>query len=202
MITENEILELRAWAKFGKLIGGLIHNLNAPLQGLSGNSELLQMMDPDNKIAPRLLRECDRLDGILQGLGYIFEKDANNLDCEISIIDFFKRIEVFYCSNLNFKHKFTKQYDIDENCTLKINNKTFLNVVSEIYSGILSALPDGGSIFIKLTNCNSIIINVTAENDFEIEDQYLKYSQKWIEKVNGKINYEKKVAEAIFTIEY
>ena len=46
-MTDNKLYELEKWAKYGKLMSGLIHNLNTPLMGLSGRIELLEMKYPD-----------------------------------------------------------------------------------------------------------------------------------------------------------
>ncbi len=83
--TINLIAELRVWAKYGKLLSGVIHNLNTPLMGISGRVELLQFKMPDLKGLDQIASQLERINNSLGNLTFMIEKDCGEETTSIDL---------------------------------------------------------------------------------------------------------------------
>jgi len=93
------------WNKYGKLLSGLIHNLNTPLMGISGRVELLALkMGPDDKSIKQITTQVERINNMLTAVGYLVDKDQYDKETEIDIATFLTNYFDFMNADMRFKH--------------------------------------------------------------------------------------------------
>lgn len=124
-ISQEELIRLYQLASVGKLVKGLIHNLNGLLQNLSMDIEMIHLQIPDERqadqgviknILPRTRRigkETERIIELLRATSnrISFEEDnRENADLNTSI----KQELLFLTSNLYFKHNVRTELDFYE----------------------------------------------------------------------------------------
>jgi len=115
-LSNDEFIKLYKLASIGKLVGGLIHNLNGPMQNLGLDIEMafLSLQDEstwDNKTAKgiisrlrRMEEEHERINSLIRTTsaktGDYYDKD-NNL---LNIREFLNQELAYLHTNLYFKH--------------------------------------------------------------------------------------------------
>ena len=146
----KELIDLYKSAKYGKLISGLIHNLNTPIMGISGRLELLQMKNPDLKGLDKIETQLTRINKILKNVTYIIDVDKYQDDHLVSVREVIEQFDIFYNSNMQYKHRREILFDINDNIVADINSSILLNILSLIIDYTLENTEDGGEIKISL----------------------------------------------------
>ncbi|MBN1625124.1 MAG: hypothetical protein JW944_01255 [Deltaproteobacteria bacterium] len=133
-LSRKEIIRLFKLASLGKLIGGLVHNLNGPLQNLGLDMELAgyalkDSPDLDNEgvknIRARLKRmeeEFEQIDRLIKTAsvkaGQNEDDGSNN---RIDINDYLQQELWFLQTDLYFKHNVQKELTFQDNPPLNFN---------------------------------------------------------------------------------
>jgi len=109
----SKLLEERErFAYLGSLLGGMIHNLNNPLNAVMGVSQLMELRLPDDKDIPRLLKYIDELANQLREITskVQFEERMPRIDDLPAWLDQEMR---FYRCHLGFKHGVEVKLELD-----------------------------------------------------------------------------------------
>jgi len=131
-ISIPDLIELFKLVSVGKLVGGLIHNINGPLQNIGLDLEMTRYMlkkgsDPDDdKKDSDLLKRLNRIENELERLNNIIKTASNKVIQNqnkglLNINDFLKQEMMFFDSNLYFKHNVEKKLDLADNPPLTKN---------------------------------------------------------------------------------
>jgi signal transduction histidine kinase len=147
------------WVKYGKLLSGLIHNLNTPLMGVSGRVEILQIKLGEDKGLVQIANQVERINEMLSAVAYLVDKDQYDKVTDIDIGAFLKNYFNFLYSDMRFKHHINKEVEFTS-CKLNINPADLLFVLHTTVDHLLdhsnndSVLtahnPEGGTIEIKM----------------------------------------------------
>ena len=116
----------------GKLIGGLIHNLNGPLQNLGLDIEMASYSlnrtpNLDKKGVEDILARLKRMEDEFERINTIIKEVASRATSEddnsnlVSLHDFFKQEILFLQSNLYFKHNVRTElkFEVDHPSSFK-----------------------------------------------------------------------------------
>ncbi len=150
MSNKKDIVSLYKSSKYGKLISGLIHNLNTPIMGISGRLELIQMKNQEIKGLDKIETQLSRINRILKNVTYIIDVDKNMNDHLVSIREVIEQFDIFYKSNMNYKHRREIKLDVNNNVVADINASILLNVLSLATDYILDHTQDGALITVSL----------------------------------------------------
>jgi signal transduction histidine kinase len=140
-ISLKDLVKLYEFASIGKVINGLLHNLNSPLQNLGMYIELMnhsrtvsdKAASPsghplDNRLE-RMEEEVDHINHLIKTTFMRANPHEDRHDC-MDLGDFLKRELSFLNSNLYFKHHVQTEVNIAEE----------LPVVSQLPEGLLRGL--------------------------------------------------------------
>ena len=156
------------YVKYGKLLSGLIHNLNTPLMGLSGRVELLQMKFDDEKSFNQINTQLDKINHMLLATAYLLDKDNCDRDLEIDLKAFLENYFSFLYTDMRFKHQIEKELNF-EPFSLSINASDLLNCLHTIVDYILNYIDDKTTLIVNNTTIeNKPVINITLQLNSEI----------------------------------
>ncbi len=122
-LSFNSLIELYKLASLGKVTGGLIHNLNGPLQNIGLDLEMTQYMlkkgaeaggGNESNILPRLRRieeELDRLNTIIKASSNRIMHTYNGL---LNFNDYLEQELLFFNTNLYYKHNVETTLDLGD----------------------------------------------------------------------------------------
>ena len=99
---------------FKSLAAGISHNINSPLGGVIGYSQLGKMKNPNMEIFDTIGKQAQRISDLLIKIA---EKGKSEVNLNIKQINFNKLIEdevSFLSFNLTFKHQVEFKLDLDE----------------------------------------------------------------------------------------
>jgi hypothetical protein len=121
-LSIDDLLRLYKLASIGKLVGGLIHNINGPMQNLGLDIEMaFYSLKDESKwdqntvktIIPRLKRmeeEHDKINSLIRATSARVEDNYNPENSAVSDINEFVKQELSYLhANLYFKHNVQKE---------------------------------------------------------------------------------------------
>lgn len=191
-MTDNKLYELEKWAKYGKLMSGLIHNLNTPLMGLSGRIELLEMKYPDIKGIENLTKHVDTLSNMLKASAYFTDKDANDKEYDTDLHEFIERFDMFMKAHMKYKHGlFVEKELIDVN--ILMNPQRYFNAMYIIIDYILDFTGEEDTFTYKnddkqlslVFNSGSGVYSIN-NNDFE---PIFQTASKLLEEIGKTIKY-------------
>ncbi len=114
-LTVGELLETRErFALLGSMLGGMIHNLNNPLNAVMGVAQLMELRLPGDKDIPRLLKYVDELAQLLRDMTnkVQFEERLPRID---DLAAWLTREMRFYRFHLGFKHGVEVRMELDAN---------------------------------------------------------------------------------------
>ncbi len=174
-VIKDDLLQMRYLEKYGKLIAGLIHNLNTPLMGVQGRLELIKFKMPDMRGLDQALEQLSKINTMLSNMSFLADKDINldrNETIEISkSIDV---IDMLLQSNMEYKHKLeiNKNYSII--CSVNCISKLFYNSIYEILQNCIEVCGESGKIDINLEKENSDVILSISNNKNPIENNILE----------------------------
>jgi len=170
------------YVKYGKLMGGLIHNLNTPLMGCTGRVELLQMKLGEEKNLNQIAIQLDKINSTLISVAYILDKDNSDkimmIDLKILLDHYF----VFLYTDTRFKHQIEKEINLVSQ-TVSINPSTLVNYLHTFFGYLLQYI-EGASV-LEITN--------STENNVHTIHFCMKYddaiNEEVVEPLSNTLNY-------------
>ena len=170
------------YIKYGKLMGGLIHNLNTPLMGCTGRIELLQMKLGEEKNLDQISVQLDKINSTLVSVAYILDKDNSDkimmIDLKILLDHYF----VFLYTDTRFKHQIEKEISLVSQ-TVSTNPSTLVNYMHTFFGYLLMYI-DGASV-LEITNAtenNVHTIYICMKYDDSINEEV-------VEPLNNTLSY-------------
>ncbi len=123
-LSRDDFGEMRRLVSVGKLLGGLIHNLNGPLQNLSmdmdmigfslqqGNTGTDELLRDIRTRLGRMEQELERINRLIRVSGARISLDDDETDY-MNLDDFLQEEIAFLDANLYFKHRVKKEIALD-----------------------------------------------------------------------------------------
>jgi PAS domain S-box-containing protein len=156
--TEQKLLKIQKLESVGVLAGGIAHDFNNILTGVLGNVSLAMVgMNPeDGRI--ELLKECENAVMRAKGLTHqllTFSKGGKPVRRSMEITNLVMETVAFSLRGSNVK----PVYDIQGNLpSVEIDADQISQVIQNIVTNADQAMPDGGSLFVKIdkTKINKI----------------------------------------------
>jgi len=181
------------YIKYGKLLPGLIHNLNTPLMGCSGRIELLQMKMGDDKHLNQITTQLDRINDMLKSVAYLLDKDHIDKDTGFDLKVFLENYYNFMSTDMRFKHHIEKELSFEQ-CNINTNPSALMNYIHTIMHHLLKFIEGASVIQISNTLENSTpCINICMKYDAEIKADFIEPLS------NIKQALEKKLSEEIMS---
>ena len=160
----DQLIELRRWAKYGRLLSGVIHNLNTPLMGITGRVELIGFKMPDLKGLDQISRQLERINDILVPLAYLVDKDLNVERGLCDVSDLIMNVHKLCGASMKYKHHIQVEHEVDEGLLADIIPSALQNALFEISMNAAEALSDEGELLIAATKSNGNIL-IRFENN-------------------------------------
>jgi signal transduction histidine kinase len=152
------------YIKYGKLLSGLIHNLNTPLMGCTGRVELLQMKMGEDKNLSQIATQLDKINSTLISIAYILDKD--NMD-RVTMIDMKNLLDHYFSflqTDMRFKHQVPKNINLNPRM-IKTNPSEFVNYLHKFLDYLLKYL--NGAALLEIDNI--------CDNDKTVLNMCLSY---------------------------
>ena len=161
----------KKFIKYGKLLSGLIHNLNTPLMGISGRIELLQMKFDDEKSFNQINTQLDKITAMLSNAAYLLDKDHSDRPIEIDLLKFLENYFIFINTDSRYKHQMEKELTFQSNVVF-INPSDLLNLLHTIVDYLIGFHDDETTIIAS----NSIegsnpVINITLKRNTDLDQE-------------------------------
>jgi len=132
------------YIKYGKLLGGLIHNLNTPLMGCTGRVELLQMKMEDDRNLNQIAIQLDKINAILVASAYILDKDNTDSVTMIDMKPLLENYFTFLYTDMRFKHQVEKEINLEPR-NIAVNPSELVNYLHTLLDYVLRYL-EGSSV--------------------------------------------------------
>lgn len=145
----EQLVELRRWAKYGRLLSGVIHNLNTPLMGITGRVELIGFKQPDLKGLDQINRQLQRISGILTPLAYLVDKDLNVEKSICDLGELIKHVDNLCKASMKYKHRIQVEHEVEDNLLAELTPSALQNALFELSMNAAEALPDEGELAIR-----------------------------------------------------
>lgn len=173
------------WIKYGKLLSGLIHNLNTPLMGLSGRVELLQMKLGEDKSINQINTQLDRINKMLTSVAYLLDKEQSNKESELDLKVLLENYFSFLGTDMRFKHQLEKDLSF-ENCKVTINASDLIYTLHKIIDFSLDFIDEESNLIVNNSTLNDCaIINICLEFSSNVNKDY-----KLDDFINESINHD------------
>ena len=125
-ISLKEMIDILKMASLGKLMSGLIHNLNSPLQNIGMDIELAAMYLKDNKqvlneITEKLNPRIERMENEFERINQILKRGTINIQLDeyylksMTLTLFIQQVMKMLEANLYFKHNVKKEMNLVPN---------------------------------------------------------------------------------------
>ncbi|MDD4156773.1 MAG: hypothetical protein PHY08_09395 [Candidatus Cloacimonetes bacterium] len=147
MNNDSNICENK-WTKYGKLLSGLIHNLNTPLMGLSGRLELLQMKFDDEKSFKQINTQLDRINSMLTSIGYLLDKEQADSKRMFDLNTFLNNFFTFMSTDMRYKHGTEKELIIND-CMVSVVPNELIFIIYSSVDYLLNFVNDESNIRIE-----------------------------------------------------
>ena len=131
-ISLNDLIGLVRIASLGKLMNGLIHNLNGPLQNLGMDMEMMlhsltgKGLSRDD-LAKNMVTRLNRMEGEFEHINHLIKTTSLKSDPEndyqgyANLNDFLEEELSFLDANLYFKHHVRKEIHLEDNLAALTN---------------------------------------------------------------------------------
>jgi len=144
----------KKYIKYGKLLPGLIHNLNSPLMGISGRFELLQMKFPDEKSLAQITTQIERLNEMLTTVSFLLSKESSESPTENDLKELLEQFVSFMVADKRFKHQVAKETEFEQ-YVIVFNVTDFINLMYHILDYLLGFIDT--ETIIKISNTKNIV---------------------------------------------
>ncbi len=138
---ELELIKSNRLAKIGKLLVGVVHNLNSPLNSIVGYSQFLKEDFPDNKDIDRLHQSAIKISGMVKGLLNKNRNENRSMPQNINVNEVIND-ELEMCEhNLFFKHYIVVNKELSNN--IKYTNAVYSDIslcVANILNNAIDAM--------------------------------------------------------------
>ena len=138
----------KKFIKYGKLLKGLIHNLNSPLMGLSGRIELLQMKVQDEKSFNQINSQLEKINTMLKHTAYLLDKDHTNSVMDVDISFLLENYFGFLYTDMRFKHQVEKELNFESH-TINTNPSEIVNCLHDIIDYLLDYIDDESKLTVR-----------------------------------------------------
>jgi len=203
MIDEKELMNLKKWAKYGKLFSGIIHNLNSPIMGVSGRLELIGFRQPDLKGLDKITTQLDKINEILSSISFLVEKDMNNDIRELDIKEVMEKIDKLYFANMKYKHKMSVETNFENSLLIKTKPTSLINSITTIIEDVVEKCDDDSKMTLSYNSEDgSINILISVNLAFIIDENGFNFvlAKEFAEQISGKIIVENNFSETLITI--
>ena len=156
--------ELRRWAKYGRLMSGIIHNLNTPLMGITGRVELIGFKMPDLKGLDQIAKQLQRINDILVPLAFLVDKDMNIERALTDIKDLITKVDRLCYAHMKYKHRINVELELGDGLLAEVYPTGVVNALYEVCMNAAEALPDDGNLLIGAAHITDTIV-IRIEND-------------------------------------
>jgi hypothetical protein len=188
------------WVKYGKLLSGLIHNLNTPLMGVSGRVEILQIKLGEDKGLVQIANQVERINDMLSAVAYLVDKDQYNKVTDIDIGVFLKNYFGFLYADMRFKHHINKEVEF-VSCKLNFNPADLLFVLHMVVDHLLDHSNNDSLLTAHNTEGGTIEIQMKGDFPAEILDTLsTKKAEKFSDDMTNNYKIESKVVENTVSI--
>ena len=162
------------YIKYGKLLPGLIHNLNTPLMGCSGRVEILQMKMGEDKHLSQMVTQLDRINDMLKAVAFLLDKDLVDKDSGFELKQFLENYFAFLTTDMRFKHQLEKEFNLEQ-CNINTNPSHLMNYIHETLDYFLNFIE--GASLLQISNGtenNTPCINFNLIFDTVINPDYIE----------------------------
>lgn len=115
---EIELLSEKSLASIGLLASGIAHNINTPLMGIYGLSQLLKMRYPDQLEVDDVLAQAERINQIVRNLMWKSRQEQDKSAQELNISQLLREELKFLESDLDYKHNIVKNFSLSNDLPL------------------------------------------------------------------------------------
>jgi hypothetical protein len=196
-ISKDDLIKVYKQASIGKLVGGLIHNLNGPMQNLGLDIEMayFSLRDEPNwdsntagRLISRLKRmedEHDRINALIRATSAKTLDQNENIISLQGIHEYLKQELIYLQTNLYFKHNVqTELIAVDEPPSIPSLTKDSLTALGWFLQALVEEL--------ELQKIKGLTIKITAGNSnlkilFSIQDG--KLSENFLKRLNDASSY-------------
>ncbi len=161
----------KKWIKYGKLLSGLIHNLNTPLMGLSGRVELLQMKFDDEKSFKQINTQLDRINNMLTAVAYLLDKEHTEKESVFDLETFINNFCIFMGTDMRYKHGTDKDVNISP-CKVSVVPQACIFILYSCLDFLLNYINDESNIQIlnKIESKKTVItVSLIFENNHTVQ---------------------------------
>ena len=144
------------YIKYGKLLSGLIHNLNTPLMGMSGRIELLQMKFDDEKSFKQIETQFAKINEMLTSIAALLDKDQTDKDLEFDLKSLLDSYFSFIYTDMRFKHQIEKELSFVP-CNVMTNPSDLINCIHTIVDYLLECSNEDSTLYVDNTSIDGAI---------------------------------------------
>ncbi len=203
MIDEKELMDLKKWAKYGKLFSGIIHNLNSPIMGVSGRLELIAFRQPDLKGLDKITSQIEKINEILSSIAFLVEKDMNNDERDLDLKEVMKNIDKLFFANMKYKHKMSIETNFDDSLMLKTKPTSLINTITNVIEEIVEKCDDDSKMTFNYEEKDGFINVMIAVNQAFIvneEGSNFLLSKEFAEQISAEVVCENNFSDTLITI--
>ena len=203
MIDEKELMDLKKWAKYGKLFSGIIHNLNSPIMGVSGRLELIAFRQPDLKGLDKITAQLDKINEILSSIAFLVEKDMNNDIRDLDIKEVMKNIDKLFFANMKYKHKMSIETNFENSLMIKTKPTSLINSITITMEEVIEKCDDDSKMSLSYLDKDDFIhILLSVNQSFIIDENSFNFilAKEFAEQISGEIICENNFSDTLVTI--
>ncbi len=185
--ADEKMLKIKKLESVGILAGGIAHDFNNLLTGIFGNISLAKMhLKPDDKIFRYIEsaeKAIERATGLTKQL-LTFAKGGDPIKESVNIESMVKEVAEFNLRGSLVKLRFQSAPSL---WTTKVDKGQFSQVVSNLIINAKQAMPTGGTLYIRIENCDTKCRELpNAEQNWikiTIRDEGIGIPAKYLNKV-------------------
>lgn len=173
-VTQRELAKIDALnnsklISLGELAGGVAHEINTPLQVISGNARILtRFIEEDNEIGQKCLNTIDntvyKISGIIDNLKRLSRKDSGML-VNINITEILDKTITLYDQRFKLKSiNLIKDYNPDKEIICTISEVSLFQILNNLISNAIDALmgiDEKRELVISLKDDDNVILSVS-----------------------------------------
>jgi signal transduction histidine kinase len=202
-IDEKDLMELKKWAKYGKLFSGIIHNLNSPIMGVSGRLELIAFRQPDLKGLDKITTQLNKINEILSSIAFLVEKDMNNNIREMDIKNVMINIDKLFFANMKYKHKMSIETNFENSFMITTKPASLINSVTNIIEEVVEKCDEDTKMTLSYSKQdNYLMISVAVNQSFIVDENGFNFNlaKKFANQISADIFCENNFSDTLVII--